>query len=233
MGTIRKGFGSVVGKLSDQNYAKSLAFCRFWLETGQTYIQVPSDPIFDAIWDNRVAASINPEEGEIFHSSAHLLSRFASDVESDPILAPYSPDLQSRLCARSLQEFATNNLIMATHWCEHSTTVAFYADVNLIAHWVNLGYVEEAAIRNYILQSLLSHPVVYHHQMLALVILFKLAGATFEAYTDSSVVDRCFELLGTHSSSYDTGRRDKRYVELTRRVKVRTPCAARASVRLK
>ena len=32
----------------------------------------------------------------------------------------------------------------------------------------------------------------------ALIILFKLAGATFEAYADPSVVDRCFELLKGH-----------------------------------
>ena len=54
---------------------------------------------------------------------------------------------------------------------------------------------EEAAIRNHILQSLISHPKLYSHQADALIILFKLAGATFEAYVDPAVVDRCFELL--------------------------------------
>ena len=76
--------------------------------------------------------------------------------------------------------------------------VKFYANTNLIAHWVNLGYVEEAAICNHILQSLISHPKLYDHQADALVILFKLAGATFAACTDPSVVDRCFELLQNH-----------------------------------
>jgi hypothetical protein len=74
----------------------------------------------------------------------------------------------------------------------------FYADANLIAHWANLGLVEENAIRNHILQSLISHPKLYIHQANALVILFKVAGATFEAYADPSVVDRCFELLKDH-----------------------------------
>ena len=39
---------------------------------------------------------------------------------------------------------------------------------------------------------------MYDHQADALIILFKLAGATFEAYADPSVVDRCFELLQGH-----------------------------------
>ena len=74
----------------------------------------------------------------------------------------------------------------------------FLADANFVAHWVNLGYVEESAIRNHILQALISHPKLYDHQAGALIILFKLAGATFQKYADPSVVDRCFELLEAH-----------------------------------
>ena len=71
----------------------------------------------------------------------------------------------------------------------------FLADANFVAHWVNLGYVGESPVRNHILQSLISHPALYEHQADALIILFKLAGATFEKYVEPSVVDRCFELL--------------------------------------
>jgi len=78
----------------------------------------------------------------------------------------------------------------------------FYADTSLVAHWANLGYVEEASIRDHILQSLISHPKLYDHQANALIILFKLAGATFEAFADPSVVDRCFEFL---KGSYGRG----------------------------
>ena len=53
----------------------------------------------------------------------------------------------------------------------------------------NLGYVEEAAIRDRILQSLISHPKLYGHQADALTTLFKLMGATFEAYADPSVLN--------------------------------------------
>jgi len=198
MGTIGEALGLVVGELSDKNYAQSLDFYRFWLGTGQTYTHIPSDQIFDAIWNNRASGNLgSPGYGRIIHSTAHLIPRFASDAESDHILAPYNSELRSRLSTRSLQEFSTNNLMVARYG--RNTVGDFYADANLIAHWANLGYVEEAAIRDHILQSLISHPKLYDHQADALIILFKLAGTTFGAYADPSVVDRCFELLKGHS----------------------------------
>ena len=44
----------------------------------------------------------------------------------------------------------------------------------------------------------MSHRKLYTHQADGLLILFKLAGATFEKYGDPSNVDHCFELLGGH-----------------------------------
>ena len=63
-----------------------------------------------------------------------------------------------------------------------STHRIFALDPNLIAQWANLGYVEETAIRNRILQSLISFRKLYDHHADAMIILFKIAGATFEAY---------------------------------------------------
>jgi len=199
--TIKEALGFVVGELSDENYAKTLAFYRFWFETGGAHVEIPSDQIFDAIWDHRGGATscIKPDHGKIFHASAALIVRFASDAESDHVLAPHSSGVQDRLRARSLQEFFSNNLVIARY---NRGTTNFYADVNLIAHWANLGYVEEAVIRGHILQSLISHPKLYAHQVFALIILFKLAGATFGAYVDPSVVDLCFEHLKAHSAEY-------------------------------
>ena len=182
--------------LSDENYAESLAFFRFWFVVGHTYHGIPSEKIFDAIWNIRRANSINPGGGKLIHPTAHLVLRFASDVESDHILAPHSSGLQSHFSTRSLQELFTNNLMFVANRVD--VMADFYSDANLVAHWANLGYVEEAAIRNHILQSLISHPKLYDHQADALIILFKLAGATFEAYADPSVVDRCFKLLQGH-----------------------------------
>lgn len=203
MAYIRKGLDSVVAKLSDQNYAQSLALYRLWFDIGQTHHQIPSDSILDAIWDNRGTGSmLNPKVGELIHSGARLTLRFASDVESDHILAPHTSGLQSRLCARSLQEFFDKNMeAVCDNESRYSNTAnRLYENANLIAHWANTGYVEEAVICNHILQSLVSHPELYGHQADALVILFKLAGATFEAYTDPPVVDRCFELLKDYYS---------------------------------
>jgi hypothetical protein len=58
-----------------------------------------------------------------------------------------------------------------------------------------LGYIHEAAIRNQILQSLSVRSDLYKDQAVALCILFDIAGATFDAYVDPSVINHCFELL--------------------------------------
>ena len=205
MEEIESALGSVVGQLSDQNYAHSAAFYRLWFDIGQTYPEISSDHISEAIWNNRGTGSMNTHYGKFIHSTAPLIARLASDVASDNLLAT---GLQSRLSTRSLHEFFRNNLNLADG---HTGIVSFYTDANFIAHWANLGYVEEAAIHNHILQSLIFHPTLYDHQADALIILFKLAGATFEAYADSLVIDRCFELLKRHSYSSPYPSYDRRY----------------------
>jgi hypothetical protein len=197
MDGLQRALDSVVCELSDQNYEQSLAFYRFWFNIGQTYHQIPPGLIFDTILENRGINWTYHARGEIFHPTAHLILRFASDAESDPIFAPYNFRLQSRLCARILQEFFNSNL-EAVWQGKYGNKWSLWADANLIARWANLGYVEKTAIRNHILQSLISHPKLYNHQADALIILFKLAGATFEAHADPSVVDRCFDLLKDH-----------------------------------
>jgi hypothetical protein len=223
---------SAVGEiLSDENHEQSLAFYRSWFEIGRTHFTIPSDQIFDAIWKKRTTDVIRTKHSQpasskqaspqpdhvshkLIHPTAHSILRFASDAESDHILASHNPGLQRRLCAKILQDFFSSNLTAMwhltaasqeergpTHWGrdprerEHSTLRCFYGDTNFIAHWANLGYVEEVEIHNHILQSLISYPKLHDHQADALIILFKLAGATFGAYADPSVVDRCFELL--------------------------------------
>jgi len=231
MEEISAALSMTVGRLSDENYAQSLDFFRFWFDIGQTYHQIPSDHIFDAIWNNRaMGAAMDFPRGKLTHSAAHLILRFASDAESDDILAPHSSGLQSRLCTRAVREFFTNNLIVVRGYGSQD-----YAGVNLMAHWANLGYVEEAAIRNHILQSLISHPTLHDHQAYALLILFKVAGATFEAYVDTSVVDRCFELLNKYCT-YDSrvhGYHNPVRVELERVQQVRAFCVAKRGGRAK
>ena len=159
----------------------------------------PPDQTFEVIWNNRaVSSSIDPGSGRLIHPTAHLIVRFASDAESGHLLVPRISGLQSRLRARSLREFFSNNVKTVWSGSRGNASDNFYADNNLIAHWANLGYVEEAAIRDHILQSLISRQKLSDHQADALIILFKLAGATFEAYADLSVVGRCLQLLQDH-----------------------------------
>ena len=202
MGSIQEGFGELVRGISDQNYDQSFACYRLWSEIAQTYSQNHPDQVFDSICDNRASSAINAGSGKLIHPTAHLILRFASDAESDRILSPQSVGLRSRLCARTLRDFFEKNMTLVQD-CHSGVT--FWADVNFVAHLANLGYVEEAAIHDHILQSLISHPKLRYHQASALIILFKLAGATFAKYVDPAVVDRCFDLLERyrhHNPSY-------------------------------
>ena len=237
MGRIEEALSSVVGRLSDQNYAQSFALYRLWFEIGRTYHQIPSDEIFNAIWNNRTRGStIEHGNGNLIHSTAHLTLRFANDAELDRILAPHCSGLQSRLCTRTLRDFFDCNLAgvgyrESGHGERGVNMSTLYEDANLIAHWTNLGYVEEDAIRNHILQSLISHPELYDHQAKALIILFKLAGDTFEAFAGPSVIDRCFELLKDHCSSDP---HHSRYDPVkTRLVQVRAPHVVKRGHRAK
>jgi len=204
MDDIEKGLGLAVRRLSDKSYEQSLALFRLWLEIGRAYSPTPPDLLFNVIWNNRT--NMNWPDS-LIHPAAHLIIRFASDAESDRALAPHASGLQSLLCAESLRKFFDDNMALVCqneNGCGRYPFINFMADANLIAYWVNLGYVEEAAIRNHILQSLISHEVLYDHQAYALIILFKLAGATFAAYADPSVVDRCFDLLRVYSKRNPT-----------------------------
>ena len=194
MGSIQEGLGLLVRDISEENYDQSFACYRLWSEITQTYSQGHPDQVFDSICDNRASRVIDSGSGKLIHPTAHLIVRFASDAESDRILSPQSVGLRGRLSARILRDFFEKNMTLVQDW-RSSVKVAFYSDANFIAHLANLGYVEEAAIRNHVLQSLISHPILRYHQVNALIILFKIAGPTFAKYADPAVVDRCFELL--------------------------------------
>ena len=235
--TVNKALGLVIRGLSDYDYEKSLASYRFWFDIGQTYYQIPPDQIFDVIWNNRaVTSSLCPGDGRIIHAAAHLILRFARDAESGHIIAPDSSNLQSRLCARSIREFFSGNV--ETIWRRSAgdwscdAVDGFHADVNLIAHWANLGYIEETVIRDHILQSLSSHSTLLKHQVDALIILFKLAGVTFEAYAEQSLIDRCFQLLNDHRR---TQLNDYSSCDLIKKSQIQgcAPCPAKGDYRAK
>ena len=199
---IEKALSSVVSNLSDQNYEQSLRFYRLWLGLAHTYSQdTPSDLVFNTICSNRRTSG--SQSSPLIFPTVSLVLRFATDVESDHTLASHTKGLRNRLCSDILHDFLDADLGF-THgnW---GVGDWFYKDVNLIAHCANLGYIEEATIRNHILQPLISHPQLHDHQACALYILFKIAGATFCAYADAATVDRCFELLEGHRQHDRTG----------------------------
>ena len=168
MGSIQEAYGLLVCDISKENYDQSFTCYRLWSEIAQTYSQNHPDGVFDSICDNRASSAIDPASGKLIHPTAHLIVRFASDAESDPILSPQSVGLQSRLCARTLRDFFEKNMVnvrCAARKCWDDFAYDFLSHANFIAHWVNLGYVEEVAIRNHILQSLISHPTPRYHQV--------------------------------------------------------------------
>ena len=192
--TLRSAIREIV---SGRDYGRSFNFFRCWFDIRQTREQIPPDLILDAIVSSRPNSPIEPGRGELVPPYAQFILLFASDVESDPTLAPHNSGLQNRLCMRFQEEFYIDNLTLASS--ERSIRASyFYAETHLLAHWTNLGHVEEHAIRNHILQSLIFHPKLYDHQACALFILFKIAGATFAEYADPAVFDQCFELIRGH-----------------------------------
>ena len=203
MGYTEDRLGAVVEKLSDQNYEQLLALYRLLFDVGLTYFQTSSGQISDHVWKifDRGSAAVSHKDGKLIHPTAHLAIRFASDAESDSTLAPQIAGLQSRLCASNLRWFFDINA-GCTRSPHDSWVNTSISRANLVAAWANLGYVEESAIRNHILQLLISEPLpkLQDYNADAIIVLFKIAGATFEAYADPSVVDRCFELLKNHYS---------------------------------
>jgi hypothetical protein len=190
---VERALGSVLSNLSEENYAQSFASYRFVFELAQTYSQVPFNLVFDSIRKHRGRLT-SPGNG-IFFPATLLILRFASEAQSDSVLALHSAGLRHRLCTSILDEFF-NVSLGALSGLGGDNVLA-----NFIAHGANLGLIEETAIRQHILQLLTttSHSTLHSYQAEMLCVLFKLAGATFDAYADPSVIDRCFKLLRDYS----------------------------------
>ena len=145
--------------------------------------------VLDAARCNRTAISTDPGCGKLAHPTAPLVLRLARDVESDHLL-------QARLCTNILLEFFRTNLtlVQGGNDCSNSTTRRISVWTQTPSHTVNFGHVEEDAIPNQVLRSLITHPNLYGHRADGLIILFELAGITFKKSADPQVVDRCFKL---------------------------------------
>jgi len=199
--------------ISEENYDRTFSAYRSWIKLGTARGGVSNDQLYNDIlgsittrhnwittprfdYDYNVGRDVL--KGQLIHSGARLLPRFITDAELDPVLSTYATGLHDRLCRESLEQFFRQNLDYIPGGWEGPTSeqsCEFYTRVNLIAHWVNLGYVKLEDVRDHILQSLAFQPTVDPHQLNSLIILLKISGATFAAYVDSSVMDRCCDLL--------------------------------------
>ena len=191
--------------LSEENYHSKFSAYRFWIKFGAAHGGVSNHQLYNDLVSD---ASMRPDlivipgtyiaKAELLHSNVHLLLRFITDAELDPALSTHAIGLHDRLCRESFEQFSRKVLDYIPGTWNGPTPEKlreFYTRVNLIAHWVNLGYVKLEDVRDHILQSLAFQPVVYPHQLNSLIILLKISGATFAAYVDPSVMDRCCDLL--------------------------------------
>jgi hypothetical protein len=211
MSSLRDTLRDIVEKLSDFDYEKSFAEYRLWLDIGDAHGHITQDQLNDDI-----EQIVKPDPSkELIHPTAHLLIRFIGDVEADRKISRHASGLHRRRSTSAICSFFEANLSIIRSG-DDGEVQNFLTNANLIARWANIGHVEEETIRNRILQSLIARPKMqpysghhrgligfcrpglHDHQADALIILFKLAGATFEAYADPSVIDRCFELLKDH-----------------------------------
>ena len=200
---IRGYLGKLLTEISDENYDQTFTGFRLWIEISQAHLHKPTLRIPDCLYDNRGSSAIKPRSGKLIHPTAHLIIRFAKDVEPGHVLPSLGIRRKSHLCAQVLSRFFAQNveLMMNKSYRKDPDKDRQWlcTDANFVAHFAKMGYIKKSVIRNHILQSLISHPAkLYDHQADALIILFKLAGATFEKYVDPSVVDRCFERLEYH-----------------------------------
>jgi len=209
----------LVHGIHEGNYDRTFSAYRLWIKLGTARGGVSSGQLYNDILGSLTAGHgwittlqldyDNPKihynnvnqrvpRGQLIHGGARLLPRFITDAELDPALSTYAIGLHDRLCRESLDRFFRQNLdCIPGGWGEPTSeqSCEFYTWVNLVAHWVNLGYVELEDIRDHILQSLAFQPTVHPHQLNSLLILLKISGATFAAYIDPSVMDRCCDLL--------------------------------------
>ena len=130
---------------------------------GHIYSQIPSENISDTIWDNRDSSAVDPKTGKLFHPTAHLIVRFARDVESNCMVGSHGDGLQSRLCAKTLRDFFECNASSVRYRDEGDTgwfpkpwerpEYLVATDSNLIAQWANSGCIKRVVIRDHTLQS--------------------------------------------------------------------------------
>ena len=192
MGTWPKFLGNLVSHLSEENYERTLSDYRFWMKIGTTHGWIPDNQLQNDISENMQPHVVfSPPSPQLIHPTTHLLLKFITDVELNPVSSTHA-----RLCHSSLKDFFTTLLDFDSRTkFECPELGRFYTNVNFLAHYVNLGYLNVEDVRDHILQSLTFRPDPDFYHWCSLLILLKIAGATFAAYVNPSVMDRCIHVL--------------------------------------
>lgn len=186
----------LVSNLSEENYEKTLSDYRFWMKIGTTHGCALNNKLQDDILNNRKPDLVYPTSSRLIHPTSQRLLQFITDVEQHLV----SPT-HTRLSRSLLNEFFDRNLRLGSQSTIYSSELSsFYTNVGFLAHWVNLGYIGVEDVRDNILQSLTFRPVPLDHQLHSLLILLKIAGATFAVYVDPSIMDRCLNVLKSRSN---------------------------------
>jgi hypothetical protein len=182
--------------LSEKNYDQTLSDYRLWMGIGVTHGWIPNDQLYYDILASMKPESVDPPSAQVIHRTSHLLLRFVTEVGNDPVLSAYVSGTHERLCHQSLKNFFTVNMgVILGNEVSTPELRKFYTDVNFLAHWVNLGYLNVKDVKNHILQSLTFKPTLYVYQSNSLAVLLKISGAIFAANVDPSVMDRCCDAL--------------------------------------
>lgn len=189
--SIAEFLEELVSKLSKENYECTLSDYKFWMKIGTTHGCVSEDQLHNDILANLRSDSVYPtvKSGTLIHPTSRLLLQFVTDIEGES-----GSSTHARLCRTSLSDFFSDNLKIIRDPTFHGRD-RFYTHVNFLAHWANLGYLSLEDVRDNILQSLTFKPTPDLHQLYSLFILLRIAGATFAAYVDPSVMENCFRVL--------------------------------------
>ena len=198
---ISSFFRKLLHDLSEDNYEQTVFDYRFWMKFVAAHGWIRDDRLYDDIQVSIKQDLVYPKTKHLIHPTSHLLIRLLTDVGADPVLSTYASSAHDQLCRVSLRDFVDDNLdIMLGRTLYDWELCRFYTNTNFLAHWINLGHLTVEDVRDRILQSLTSKPTVHPHQLNSLMILLKTSGATFAAYVDSSVMERCYDLLKLNKS---------------------------------
>jgi hypothetical protein len=124
------------------------------MEIGTTHGWIPDNQLYNDVLASMRPDLVNTSSGQLIRSTSCLLLRFVTDVGLDPVLSAYTFGTHERHCHRSLKNFFADNVDFIPRITFHETDLQkFYTNVNLLAHWVNLGYLNVEDVQNSILQS--------------------------------------------------------------------------------